>query len=243
MSEVSEETQVDTGVKASESKNDWEAMARQAQSKADKYESIKSKYGENFEDKLDGFSEFEKQWLDNPKTTIERLSEQAGIKINEPQPQNMTQEELDIWELGKEGSKANSWLENRITSKSEKIAQKAATEAVAKYKQEQQVNEWRTQLKNNGITDIKKQNEAIREFLNPNPDFNQFLQSKVSQGQSQGNQDIRPSDVMQQVAHNQKQPQSTGVLQGGMPPQKTWEEQKTEDVMNIVKQKRGTEGF
>jgi len=241
MSEVSDNTADNQeGVKASDV-NNWEQMARQAQSKADKYESIKSKYGDNFEDKLDGFSEFEKNWLENPKGTIERLSEQAGIKINEtPKPQNLSQDELNIWELGQAGSKADNWLENRIASKSEQIAQKAATEAVAKYKQEQQVNEWRAQLNSKGITDLKSQNEAIREFLNPNPDFNQFLNSKVS---PQGNQQIRPSEVLQQVARNQGQPQSTGVLQGGMPPQKSWEEDKVDAVMNIVKQKRGNENF
>jgi len=238
MNEVSENTtdnqsNSQEGVQASDV-NNWEQMARQAQSKADKYESIKSKYGENFEDKLDGFSEFEKQWLDNPKSTIERLSEQAGIKNNEPVQQQDTQDD-NVWEILQDGSTANKKLMNKIAS----ISNKQAQEAVQKYKQEQQVNDWRAQLSNNGITDIKKQNEAIREFLNPNPDFNQFLQSKVSQG----NPAPRPSEVMQQVSRNQGQPQSTGVLQGGMPPQKSYGEQKVDDVMKIVKQKRGNESF
>ena len=240
--EVSENTAGSTvesqeGVQASDV-NNWEQMARNAQSKADKYEAVKGKYGDNFEDKLDGFSEFEKQWVDNPKGTIERLSEQAGIKINEP-VQEKTSEDDNVWEILQQGSSANKKLEDKIAA----ISNKASQEAVAKYKQEQQVNDWRAQLSSRGITDYKKQNEAIREFLNPNPDFNQFLQSKVSEGQPPANQPPRPSEVMQQVSRNQAQPQSAGVLEGGMPPQKSWEEEKIAAVEQIAKNKRGNENF
>jgi len=240
--EVSQETQ-DTGegVKASD-KNNWEEMARKAQSKADKYEAIRSRYGDNFEDKLDGFSEFEKNWLNDPKSTLDRLAEQAGIaRNNEPKPQNPTQEELNVWELGNKDSSAYRWLENQISTISDKKAQEKAEATLAKYKQEQQVNEWRAELANRGITDYKDQNEAIRDFLNPNPDFKQFLESKVSK---QGNQQTRPSDVLRQVQHNQSQPKSTGVLQGsGMPNQPSWEDEKIDSVMKIAKDRHGSDTF
>ena len=108
MEQVSETAQVqEEGVKAStpqeqpQEVNDWKTMAQTAQSGNDKYVSLESKYGSNFEEKLEGFSEFEKQWLDNPKGTIENLQKQAGINVNEPQPQTPTGE-MNIWELGTE---------------------------------------------------------------------------------------------------------------------------------------------
>lgn len=244
MENVSEATANDTGVQASEAqaqqdKNDWQAIAQSKQSLADKYESLKSRFGDNFEDKLTGFSEFEEQWNTDKEETVKRLAHEAGIKINEPIQETSSQDDENVWEILQQGSKANKKLENEIASKAEEIAQRT----LAKYKQEQQVNEWRQQLNNNGITDIKKQNEAIREFLNPNPDFNQFLKSKVSGGQPKGNQTPRPSDVMEQVSRNQGQPQSTGVLQGSMPPQKSAIQERVDAVMEIAKQKRGNENF
>lgn len=224
-----------TGVQASgtpQDTNNYEAMYKAAQSGNDTYINLKSKYGDNFEEKLDGFSEFEKQWTSDPKGTIENLQKQAGITVNEqPQPQS-SQEDENVWEILQQGSKANQRLKNEVSSQ----VKTGVSEGIAKYKQEQQVTSWRRQLNNKGITDYRAQDVKIREFLNPNPDFGQFLQ-----GLEQPNQAPRPSEVIQQVTHSNSQPQPTSVLQGGgLPPQKTSEEADVERVMKIGEGNRDT---
>lgn len=227
----------DTGQPQSQTQNtnDWETMARTAQAGNDKYVNLESKYGTDFERKLDFASEFERQWESNPSNTIENLQKQAGIKVNEPQPQTQAPTgDLNMWELGQEGSQATRWLDDRISTKSvtKKEAQTMANEAVTKYKQEQQVANWRRQLNSKGITDMNQQDTKIREFLNPNPDFGRFLEGSVSP-----NQAPRPAEVLTQVTHSQSQPQTTGVLKGGMPPQKSAEDADVDEVMSYAKGK------
>lgn len=244
MENVSANEQVQSeGVQASEGQaqpqntNDWETMARNAQAGNDKYTNLESKYGTNFEDKLNFASEFERQWEADPTNTIENLQKQAGIKVNEPKPQQTAPTgDLNVWELGQEGSQANQWLKNQISTEAKQQAQVMVKEVLAKDKQEQQVANWRQQLNSKGITDMNQQDIKIRKFLNPNPDFGQFLESSVSP-----NQAPRPSEVIQQVSHSQSQPQTTGVLQGGMPPQPSADETDVDEVINYVKQNMNQE--
>ena len=240
--QVSQGEQVSTeGVTASEPQdtNDYKAMAANAQSGHDKYVNLTQKYGDNFEQKLEGFSEFERQWTDNPGGTIENLQKQAGIKVNKVQEQPITQEEANVWEILQEGSTANRTLENKIST----VAQKAADEAVTKYKEQQQVNEWRQILNEKGITDYTQQNAEIRKFLNPNPDFRQFADGLGQPNQPQ-QETPTPQSVLSQVQHSQSQPQSTGVLQGsGMPPKKSWADERVKAVEDIAKQKRNMDNF
>lgn len=229
----------DTGQPQSQPQNtnDWETMARNAQAGHDRYTNLESKYGTNFESKLDFASEFERQWENNPSNTIENLQKQAGIKVNESKPQTQAPAgDLNVWELDKEGSTANQWLENKISTEAKQQAQAMVNEALTKDKRERQVANWRQQLNSKGITDINQQDIKIREFLNPNPDFGQFLEGSVSP-----NQVLRPSEVLKQVSHSDSQPQTTGVLKGGMPPQKSADDADVDEVMKYVKQNMNQE--
>ena len=203
--------------------NDYKKMAANAQSGNDKLVAMKIRFGENIDEQLERLHTFTAQLEDDPEGTIAALTEQAGIKTKPIQNQaSQDSEILNPYDF----DKPDSYSGQRLA----KLVDKRAGEIVdARLERADKMRELRTlqtKLTQKGITDEIKQRQLIKEFYNPNMDFDGFLNSKLSP---------QHPGVMEQVDHNQSIQQTAAVLASGGEPIITDDEQ----VKEAVRKARG----
>ena len=189
--------------------NNWEQIARTAQSGNDQFTALKSKFGDNVDEQLQNLADFQAQLNDNPQAAIDALGKGYGITQKQQQPEVSTgNDRMNPFDIDVEGSYSNK----KINSMFDDRLNKALDVRFEREKGLQKLDSMRDVLTANGITDPRQQEQEIERYYRPQVDFKTYAESRKPQLGTQ-------PGAIQQVEQTQSVPPTAGVLQGGMPPQ------------------------
>ncbi len=217
--------------------NNWEQIARTAQSGNDQFTALKSKFGDNVDEQLQNLADFQAQLNDNPQTAIDALGVSYGITQKQQQPDVSTgNDRMNPFDIDVEGSYSNK----KINSMFDVRLKKALDDRFQREEGLRKLNSMRDVLNANGITDPKQQEKEIERYYRPQVDFKTYAESRKPQLGTQ-------TGAIQQVQQTQGVPQTAsvlpGLLEGGIPTPQTDAEAEVNEVMKYAKEKSNAQMF
>lgn len=212
--------------------NNWQAIAQSKQAKADKYDALVAKSGENFAENLSAYDNLLAGFENNYEGTRSFLDTTYGYtqkpqkqeQVSQPQ-QTQGNEQFNPFELTKDGSYANKTISNMV----DKRAGEIVGQELDKREKVQQLQTMRQALTKRGINDPIKQRQAIEDYYSPRETtFDSFLDG-VMKSQP------KPAGAIEQVTKTQKIPETAGILTGEMPQTQSHEQSVVGQVANTAK--------